>query len=219
MKNMLFGAVIVVAIELLASQTGFSQGTVYISTLNQPSAGSAAVGSDSWLAVAVTTGGNSGGYALDSIELDMTPATGDPSGFTVQLYSMVVSAAPSPGGSLGTLTGSTDPVSAGLYTYTASGLTLSPSTEYFIVLSAETPVASGACSCSYENTSPSSTSGGWLGGGYYQSSDGIHWTPKVDLQFSLTATAVPEPDTLVLMGLPGLLFFACRRWRACAQGR
>ncbi len=218
---MLFDAMIVVAIGLLAPQTGYSQGTVYISTLNQPSAGSVAVGSDSWLAVAVTTGGNPGGYALDSIELDMTPATGDPSGYTVQLYSMVVSGAPEPGSSLGTLTGSTDPVSAGQYAYTASGLTLSPSTEYFIVLSAETPVASGAYSWSYENTSSPNTSGGWIGGGYFQSSDGRQWNshgaPNGDLQFSLTADAVPEPDTYVLMALPGVLFFVWRRWRAKAR--
>src|ERR1035438_2686544 len=105
MKKLKISSVIFVAIELLASQTGFSQGTVYISSLGQPSSGSLAVGSDSWQADMFETGNNPGGYALDSIELDMTTATGDSSGFTVQLYTMVVSAAPSPGGSLGTLTG------------------------------------------------------------------------------------------------------------------
>ena len=86
MKKMLFDAMIVVAIGLLAPQTGSLAGNCLHFHLKPASAGSVAVGSDSWLAVAVTTGGNPGGYALDSIELDMTPATGDPSGYTVQLY-------------------------------------------------------------------------------------------------------------------------------------
>jgi hypothetical protein len=163
MKNKFFGCVIVIAAGLLAAQTAHSQGTVYISTLNQPSAGSAAVGSDSWLAVAFYAGSNPGGYALDSVQLDMTPASGDPSGFTVQLYAGGdYMGGVAPASSLATLTGSSDPVTAGLYNYAASGVTLYPSTPYFIVLTAGTPVASGAYAWSYENTSPSSTSGGGL---------------------------------------------------------
>ena len=164
------------AAGLLAAPTAHSQGTVYISSLGQPSSGSLAVASDSWQADMFETGNNPGGYALDSIELDMTPATGDPSGYTVQLYSMVVSAAPLPGSSLGTLTGSTDPVSAGQYTYTASGLTLSPSTDYFIVLTAGTSVANGAFAWSTEDTASPVLSGDWPIGDYVRSSsDGLSW--------------------------------------------
>jgi hypothetical protein len=58
MKKLKISSVIFVVIELLASQTGFSQGTVYISTLNQPSSGSLALGSDSWQANMFRTGNN-----------------------------------------------------------------------------------------------------------------------------------------------------------------
>ena len=225
MKNAITSGVIVLAVVLLTPQAAQSQGMVYVSNLDQPSAGSAAVGSDSWLATAVNTGSNPGGYIFDSIQLAMTPATGDPSGFTVQLYTSEGGVAGLvPGSSFATLTGSTDPATVGLYTYAASGLTLSPFSSYFIVLNAGTPVASGAYGWSYESTSPATTSGGWNGGGYSQSSDGINWSinggdPPDQLQFDITATAIPEPDTLVLVGLPGVLFFAWRRWRASAQAR
>ena len=78
MKNKFFGGVFIMAAGLLAAPTAHSQGTVYISSLGQPSSGSLAVASDSWQADMFETGNNPGGYALDSIELDMTPATGDP---------------------------------------------------------------------------------------------------------------------------------------------
>jgi hypothetical protein len=224
MKNAILSGVIVLAAGLLTPPTAQSQGTVYLSSLDQPSAGSGAVGSDSWLAAGIHTGGNPGGYVLDSIELAMTSATGDPSGFTVQLYtSEMGNGAFVPDSSFATLTGSSDPVTAGLYTYTDSDLTLSPSSYYFIVLTAGTPVASGAYAWSYENTSAATTSGGLSGaGGYSQASDGVNWITTVaespdQLQFDITATAVPEPDTLVLMGLPGVLLFVWRRWQTKAQ--
>jgi hypothetical protein len=224
MKNSIIGGLIVVATALLAPSTARSQGTIYVSNLNQPSAGSGAVGSDSWLAAGIHTGGNPGGYVFDSIVLDMTPATGDPSGFTVQLYTgRDMNGGFFPGSSVATLIGSSDPATAGLYTYTASGLTLSPSSFYFIVLAAGTPVASGAYAWSYENTSLATTSGGWSGaGGYCEASDGMHWITTVaeaqdQLQFDITATAVPEPTALVLMGLPGVMSFVWRRWQKKAQ--
>ena len=208
------------AAGLLAAPTAHSQGMVYISSLGQPSSGSMAVGSDSWQADMFGTGNNPGGYALDSIQLAMTPATGDPSGFTVMIYLANGGlGAPAPGSYLETLTGSTDPVTAGVFTYNSSGFTLSPSTPYFIVLTAGTSVANGALAWSLENTSPPVSSGGWPGDYYpVTSSNGLSWNNfGGDPQFAVTATAVPEPDTFVLMGLPGVLFFVWRRWRAKAR--
>jgi hypothetical protein len=223
MKNKFFGTVIIMAAGLLAAPTAHSQGTVYISSLGQPPSGSEAVGSDSWQADLFATGNNPGGYALDSIQLAMTPATGDPSGFTVQLYTAGnYLGAPAPGSSLGTLTGSSDPVTAGLYNYAASGLMLSPSSDYFIVLTAGTSVANGAFAWSTEDIAAPVYNGGWPIGDYrVTSSDGLTWHSIAGgvPQFELTATAVPEPDTFVLMGLPGLLFFVWRGWRARAQAR
>jgi len=224
MKNAIMVDLIVVATAVFAPATARCQGTVYVSNLGQPSVGSGAVGSDSWLAAEISTGGNPGGYVFDSLQLAMTPATGNPSDFMVQLYTSGGGVgAIVPENSFATLTGSSDPATAGLYTYTVSGLTLPPSQIYFVVVTAGTPIASGAYAWSYENTSPATSSGGWGGGGYLQASDGIHWNflgaSVGQLQFDVTATAVPEPDTLVLMGLPGVLFFAWLRWRASAQAR
>jgi len=225
MKEVIFNGIFVFVICMLAAQTARSQGTVYLSNLSQPSVGSAAVGSDSWLAEMISTGNNPGGYELDSVQLAMAPALGTPSGFTVMLYSRSTrpSLGPTPGSSLGTLSGSsTDPVTAGIYTYTASGLTLSSSSIYFIVLTAGTPVASGAYAWSVQNPAPITSSGGWNATvSVYTSVDGLAWSGPYsdDPQFALTATAVPEPDTLYLLGLPGLLFVAWRRWRAKAQAR
>ena len=225
MKRMRIYGLIVCASGLLVAQSVLSQGTVYISNLAQPSSGSVAVGSDLWVAHEFITGSNPGGYILDSVQLAMQPASGAPNSFSVMLYgngAPYLGAAPGKT-SLGTLTGSSmDPITTGLYTYTASGLTLAPSQAYFIVATAGTPLASGAFAWSVENTSYPSSSGGWgttvLA---FTSSDGLTWNSPVadDLQFSLTATDVPEPDTVVLLGLPGVLFFAWRRWRASAQAR
>jgi len=217
MKKMIVGVVIVGAVGVLAAQTARSQGTVYLSNLGQPSVGSATVGSDSWLAETLITGNNPGGYALDSVQVAMAPASGYPSGFTVMLYSKSTQASsgPIPGDSLGTLSGSsTDPVNGGIYTYTAAGLTLSSSSDYFIVLTAGTPLASGAYAWSLGSPSPISSSGNWNATiAVYTSSDGLAWSgPSLgEPQFALTATAVPEPETLYLLGLPVLLFFTRRR--------
>ena len=162
MKKMIRRGFIVVMVAMLARYSVWSQGTIFVSNLGQPSAGSLTVGSDSWLAESIGTGNNPGGYALDSVQLAMTPASGSPSGFMVMLYSAAVGAQVLPGSSLGTLTASSsDPMAGGLYTYTASGLTLSPETDYFIVLTAGTRLASGAYAWSFENTSTGSSSGGW----------------------------------------------------------
>jgi hypothetical protein len=220
MKKLIVVGVVLV-LGVVVTDSARAQGTLFVSSLGQPSTGSAAVGSDSRLAAPFLTGNNPGGYAFDSIELNMTSASGDPSGFTVQLYTEVtLNGDAVPGSSLGTLTGSTDPATADVYTYTASGLSLSPSTYYFIVVTAVTSVANGAYAWSFDNSSPV-TSGGWGGTVFLlSSSDGSSWNANFeDPQFSLTATAVPESDTLVLMGLPGLLFLAWRRWRASAQTR
>ena len=95
----------------------------------------------------------------------------------------------------------------------ASGLALSPSTAYFVVLTSGTSVSTGFYAWSVNN-SPPVTSGGWGGDYALNSSDGSSWQATFsDPQLSLTATAVPEPDTLSLLALAGLLSYAWPRWR------
>ncbi len=206
--------IIVFSVGLLIQQITQAQGTVYLSNLGQSFPDSNPVASDSWLAADFITGNNAGGYLLDSFELGMANATGNPSGFTVMLYSATGIAGVNPGSSLGTLTGSLSPISAGTYTYTpAADLFLSPSTRYFIVLNAGTIVANGAYEWNYTSTFSYNPSGGWFGVAVtIASSDGSSWfrlglSPNYDYsEIAITATPVPEPGVLSLLGLVTLCF-------------
>jgi len=215
MKNRIIGNLIVFAMGLLSSQAVRAQGTLYVSSLGSPSAGAEAVGSDSSLAAIFATGSNPGGYALDSIQLAMAPASGTPHGFTVTLCSASVFAGAAPGASLGTLSGESDPVTGGVLTYTASDLMLSPSTMYYVVLTAETAIASGAYAWSVENSQPPAANGGWSASDYLiTSSGGPFWEPIFTTpQYSITAAAVPEPGVFILLSCSGLFFIVWKVWR------
>ena len=216
--------ILVLAVALLAPQITQAQGTIYLSNLGEPSTGSRAVGSDSWLAVPFVTGINDGGYILNSIQLGVADASGNPGGFTVMLYTPNHLYFAYPGNSLGTLSGSTDPATGGIYTYSPAGnLTLSEFTEYLIVLTAGTAVANGAYQWSFTSTSSYNQAGRWsIGtfagpGPFLSSINGSSWSPipTTYLQFAIDATAVPEPGGLCLFVLGGLLL-GFGRWKAKA---
>jgi hypothetical protein len=216
MKQKIIGSLIGCALALLAPQIVQAQGTMNVlSNLDQTSAGSLAVGSDSWLAFMFGTGTNSAGYTLNSIQLEMTDATGSPNGFTVMLYTGGnFPFDGSIGSSIATLDGSLNPAAGGLYTYTPdTSLTLSPGTDYFIVLTAGTTVANGAYDWSYASTSSYNPSGHWGVIGAAGSSNGSVWHSVLGEfpQFDINATPVPEPGVLSLSGLGGLAFLCHRR--------
>ena len=197
------------ALALVLPQRMPAHGTIYLSNLSQPSRGREAVASDSWFAGIIRTGTNSDGYGLNSIQLLMDSASGSPSGFDVMLYGANGTL---PGNGLGNLIGS-DPAAGGLFNYTGSGILLSPSTLYVIVLTAASSRAQGSYHWSLADAPTFSSIEGWfLGSGYYSSSDGLSWafTRPFPFQFAVDATVVPEPESwlLVLLGLAGL-----RLWR------
>jgi hypothetical protein len=217
-RTLLIGLVLV-AVQLVHLEAP-AQGTLYVSNLGQPSTGNAAVASDAWLAALFQTGTNSAGYVLNSIQLLMTAASGSPNGFSVSLYSFNVNSGPE--NRLGSLSGAANPSAGGLFTYTTSSLTLSPSSNYWVVLTAATPVANGSYYWSGANSGVYSSSGGWfLSGGSFFSTDGLssHWsgsrTGPGPFQLAINATAIPEPSSLVLFGLGGmyLALVAKRRTR------
>ena len=83
----IISSIIASVFGLMASQVIQAQGTMtYLSNLGQSSTGSLAAGSDSWLAAGFQTGTNNGGYVLNSIQLAMNAASGNPTGFKVMLY-------------------------------------------------------------------------------------------------------------------------------------
>jgi hypothetical protein len=121
MKENIINLIIIFVVALLAPQIAQAQGTItYLSNLGQASTGSNSVGSDSWLATDFGTGNNVGGHTLNSIQLALTDATGDPDDFTVMLYAagLLISGRPIPATSLITLNGPLNPASGGIYTYT-----------------------------------------------------------------------------------------------------
>ena len=220
MRKVTMSAVITFAVALLAPEILQAQGTMtYLSNLGQPSAGSLAVGSNSWVAAVFYTGTSPGGYVLNSIQLAMTDASASPGGFMVMLYAPAAGSS-LPGHSLGTLNGSLDPVTSGIYTYTpAATLTLFPNSPYSIVLTAGTAVANGAYEWSYAGIDSYNASGGWstLGGGRagaWTSSNGSGpWIGNGGAfpQFAINGTAVPEPGFLSLFVLGGFFLVWHRR--------
>jgi hypothetical protein len=163
MKKLIISAVITLALALALHSTQ-AQGTMtYLSNLGQTSVGSLPIGSNSWYATYLITGTNAGGYLLDSVQLGMADASGNPSNFTVMLYSAYVGPAVLPGTNLCTLDGTLNPTTAGVYTFTdVSNLMLSPRTTYFLVLTAGTAVADGAYDWSYIGNYAYAQNGGWI---------------------------------------------------------
>ena len=203
---------IILTVGLFAPSCVQGQGTVYFSNLGQTSTGSWTVGSDMWISASFVTGTNSGGYNLNSIQLLTVPATGSPSNFSVSVYthSAIFQL---PGSSLGGLTGP-DPGAGGTFTYASSGIALTPSTLYFVVLTSATPVANGVYNWSYTSSSSYTSTSGWSFGSYRNtSSDGLVWgrTGGIYFQFGVNASAVPEPSTFALAGLGLVCLICCRK--------
>jgi hypothetical protein len=220
MKKRMAMGVYAMLFGLLFPRVSAAQGTVtFLSSLSASSTGSADVASDSWLAAGFGTGNNVGGYALNSVELGMLNASGNPSAFTVMLYSMVpIGGGVAPGSSLGALTGSADPATSGTYTYTTPlGLTLSPDTAYYIVVTAGTTAANGAFAWN-ESAFPPSINQNWgVDNAILRSTNGATgWsvTPYFGIaQFAIYATPAPEPGAMELLALGGLLV-GFRRWKS-----
>jgi hypothetical protein len=205
--------IIICFLVLLAMQNTQAQGTItYLSNLGQTSTGSNPVANDSWAASGIVTGDNPSGYILNSVQLGMADASGNPSGFTVAVYSAVALIKINPGSSLGTLDGSANPSTAGTYTYADdSNLILLPGHGYFIVLTAGTAVANGAYQWSHTIPNAYNPTGGWSAGSIWQSSNGSTWTSTSGSpQFSVNATAIPEPSVWALILLGGGVFVYVR---------
>jgi hypothetical protein len=210
--------IITFLVGLLIQQFAVAQGTTYLSSLSQNATGNLSVGSDSWMAADFITGNNIGGYVLDSVQLGMASSSGNPTDFSVMIYNNgAFPVGVAPGNSLASLNGSANPSAAGIYTYApASSLMLSPNTDYFIVLTAGTAVDNGAYNWRERAYPPSGIDNWRAGNGVLHSSNGTSaWsaTPYLGIaQFSITATAIPEPSwaRLLLFG-SGVLFYVRKR--------
>ena len=221
MRKAAFTAVIFLIVNLFIEKMAQAQGTVYVSNLGQTTTGSAPIGSDAWIAQGFFTGDNPSGYVLNSVQLQLDATSGSPSGFTVSLYNNHLNGQPY--NYLGSLSGSPNPSDAGLFTYTASDLLLSSSSEYLVVVADATPVAQG----SYDWSAVSGLTDGidnWkIFGSYYSSSDdGLSWqtSRQYTFQLAIDATAVPEPSPWILcLAGGGFAFYVHARKRTCGTSR
>jgi len=188
-------------------------GDLWVSNLDQIPIGSAAVGSDFWIAQSFYIDiSDSNQYALDVVQLLMNPATGNPDGFAVSIFS--APSDDSPQDYLGSLAGSAAPVTGGLYTYTASGITIPGTGFYFVLVTSSTSTNQGAFNWSAGDSF--TQNGSWyIGSAYYTSSDGLNWQRNVRdevFQMAIHATIVPEPATVWLLGAGFFsLSLCCRR--------
>ncbi len=161
-----------------------------------------------------TTGNNAQGYIFNNTVLDIDNAVGSPSNFEVKLYNASGS---DPGSVIDTLSGDNNPATVGEYTYTpGSSINLSANTTYFIAAFAQGAAGDNYYKLNVTISASQTSSDGWTIADLDNFSDnnGTTWmqippAPNV-FQFSIDATAVPEPaDYTVIFGgmaLAGVLY-------------
>jgi hypothetical protein len=195
-----------------------AQGSINVSNLGETSAGGLAVGLGEALAQPFQTGAASTGYELNSIQLLMGPTDTPVGGFYLSLYSDNNG---SPGNNLGNLSGSDNPASSGVYTYTATGIILSPATAYWIV-AADQFVINPGCMYWWEISSSvnyTSQNDGWSFptsppyGLIFTSSlsQPIEGNGVAPLQFAVNASPVPEPGSCLLIIVWFMVLFSKNR--------
>ena len=122
-----------VTVTRAAAQTPHSNGAALVSNTGQTAGSTGGVGTNEWVQ-SFTTGPNSGGYDLSSIELDFSalpsPALAS-SDFTVTIWSATAANPPLPGSPLHTLS-SPGTFTTGIVAFSASSVVLDPTTTYFV---------------------------------------------------------------------------------------
>ena len=211
---------IMIVLSVVVPLLSHAQNIIYVTNLGDAPGGSTAIGNNSWIAQEFTWEGTfvngtetTPNLTLNSVQLLMDSASGNPSGFTVSIYSSHDNLLL--GDSLGTLSGSSNPSSAGIYTYTTPGITLSPATSYFVAVTAATPTSQGAYNWSFVAAPGDEIANSNLviNDIYYGSSDGSSWTEHLRqevFQMAIYGTPIPEPQSAALLGLGTFCF---RFWR------
>jgi hypothetical protein len=211
------GRIFATIILILLANHAFGQATVLVSNLTEASNGTVPVayyppdeGSSNRYDAAgsFTTGSSS--TLLGNITLAV--ANGSGSGFSVALHSNAVDR---PGTLLASLAGSSSPTVGGNYSYLPENtITLSANTTYWWVASVPNGTSSsyGFNLRSTASTSESSSAGWTVGDVFRQQNNSGGWDPTgTPLQFSVSASAIPEPSTYAALG--GLIALGFAVWR------
>ncbi len=212
----IISSIVIFVLGLTIPQLAQAQGTVYFTNLGLSTTGSAAVSSNSWFAAGFYTGTNVGGYFLNSIQVSLTNATGNPPSLAAMIYNDIGVAGAQPGTNQAALLGIDNPLAGGIYSYTnGSNFILAQNTSYFIVLMTGAATTNGAYQWNVTGTPTSGYNNyHWAGGTIFlNSTDGLNWTHPSGIygQFGINATAIPEPGIISLCALGGLGFLWQRR--------
>lgn len=160
-----------------------------------------------YLSSSFTTNASAGSYTLDSVTINLGDALTETGGFFLRIMSQTSSR---PGTLIGTLSGETNP-SGGLYTYTPSAtITLNANTTYWLVAG-----VTGTGEYRWLSATGSNQTGDWTIGNNISTSmnTGSSWTNRnfPPYLFSVTATAIPEPSSSMVITTGATMLFLRRR--------
>lgn len=190
---------------------------IVFSNLDQPQDAWGWATPTAWYGTRFLTDGSSPSFTLNTVTLLMQDGLSADGNFALQLYSN--SGSNLPDVLLETLSGSANPLTAGQYVYTSSGLTLDASTSYWLVGS----VGTGGGVYKWSRSYSSAATGSWTVPGTNRMSitydQGGAWTNvsgAVYFQYAIDANGaappVPEPGTWAAAALLAV-GAAFARWR------
>ncbi|HVU38562.1 MAG TPA: choice-of-anchor R domain-containing protein [Opitutales bacterium] len=176
---------------------------VAVSSITTPSSDGTQVRMGHWLADKFITGSNLNLLTLEAIKIQFVASSGT-GGYFVDIYTDNSGV---PGSLFAALTGSTNPNTAGIFTYTPSGtVTLAASTTYWMVEGSTTSTAN--YQPTYITTPNPFVKNGWtITGNYtFTTNSGSSWGGGASdgpTQYSIVV--VPEPATFAgIAGVAGL---------------
>ena len=140
LRGLVAGLLVAVAGLLALPLQAQAQSKILVSNVGQFGQGSGSL-IDFDQAQAFTTGSNSAGYTLTSVEIDIGTTLENAPAFTVSVHS---NSSGAPGASLGTLSNPASLSRDGVYAFTTRGIALAASTTYFVVVDRVSAVLAGA---------------------------------------------------------------------------
>jgi hypothetical protein len=192
--------VIICAAGIFALERAPAQGVItFLDNTSQPIAGNNGLGNttfDPRIDVEFQTGTNAAGYTLNSVSFLMANASTAPS---PTAFEIDVLAADDSTEMFLPFSVSSNPITAGLYTYSVPSVLLAANTDYW--LSCHNP-GSGTYEWDYADNTTATTVGGWsITGNIGPAGTSASGIPM----FAISATAVPEPSSLAMLAMGTIL--------------